>query len=79
MLDLHARLPKLRTDHERTAVSRQIEHTDAEIDRLVYEFVRALRGGDRVGGGATTYGGKAVRSTERAVRREVASGRREED
>jgi hypothetical protein len=24
--------------HERTALSRQIEHTDAEIDRLVYEL-----------------------------------------
>jgi hypothetical protein len=38
MLDLHERLPKARTDHERTALSRQIEHTDAEIDRLVYEL-----------------------------------------
>lgn len=26
----------MRTDHERTALARQIEHTDAEIDRLVY-------------------------------------------
>ncbi len=25
-------------DHERTALARQIEHTDAEIDRLVYEL-----------------------------------------
>jgi TaqI-like C-terminal specificity domain len=38
MLDLHARLPNLRTEHERTALARQIEHTDAEIDRLVYEL-----------------------------------------
>jgi hypothetical protein len=30
------RLPKARTEHERTALARQIEHTDAEIDRLVY-------------------------------------------
>jgi len=37
MLDLHARQPKARTDHERTALARQIEHTDAEIDRLVYD------------------------------------------
>jgi hypothetical protein len=36
MLNLHERLPKTRTDHERTALSRQIDHTDAEIDRLVY-------------------------------------------
>ena len=26
------------TEHERTALARQIEHTDAEIDRLVYEL-----------------------------------------
>jgi len=38
MLDLHMCLPKARTDHERTALARQIEHTDAEIDRLVYEL-----------------------------------------
>ena len=38
MLDLHARLPKARTAHERTALERQIEHTDSEIDRLVYEL-----------------------------------------
>jgi hypothetical protein len=38
MLDLHKRLPHARTDHERTALARQIEHTDAEIDRLVYEL-----------------------------------------
>ncbi len=38
MLDLHARLPQARTEHERTALARQIEHTDAEIDRLVYEL-----------------------------------------
>ena len=30
--------PQARTEHERTALARQIEHTDAEIDRLVYEL-----------------------------------------
>lgn len=38
MLDLHARQPKARTEHERTALARQIEHTDAQIDRLEYEL-----------------------------------------
>lgn len=38
MLDLHARQPQARTDHERTALARQMERTDAEIDRLVYEL-----------------------------------------
>ena len=36
MLDLNARLPKLKTDHERTVVARQIEATDRQIDHLVY-------------------------------------------
>ena len=36
MLDLNARLSKVKTDHERTVISRQIEATDREIDRLVY-------------------------------------------
>jgi hypothetical protein len=34
----HARLPQARTDHERTALASQIEHSDVEIDRLVYEL-----------------------------------------
>jgi hypothetical protein len=31
---------KSRTDHERTVIERQIEATDREIDRLVYELYR---------------------------------------
>ena len=38
LLDLHARLPKAKTAHERTVIERQIEATDREIDRLVYEL-----------------------------------------
>jgi hypothetical protein len=38
LLDLHARLSKAKTDHERTVTQRQIEATDREIDRLVYEL-----------------------------------------
>jgi hypothetical protein len=38
MLDLHARVAKVRTDHERTVLQRQIEHTDRQIDALVYEL-----------------------------------------
>jgi len=38
MLDLHARVAKIKTDHERTVIERQIETTDREIDRLVYEL-----------------------------------------
>lgn len=38
MLDLHARVAKVRTDHERTVLQRQIDHTDRQIDALVYEL-----------------------------------------
>ncbi len=37
-IELAKRRSTARTDHERTALQRQIEHTDAEIDRLVYEL-----------------------------------------
>ncbi len=36
MLSLHSHLQKARTGHEQTALRRQIETADAEIDRLVY-------------------------------------------
>lgn len=35
MLTLHRQLPKARTGHEQTALRRQIETTDAQIDRAV--------------------------------------------
>ena len=38
MLDLHTRLAETKTDHEKTLLSRQIEATDKQIDRLVYEL-----------------------------------------
>ncbi len=38
MLDLHERLHKVKTDHERTVIKCQIDATDWEIDRLVYEL-----------------------------------------
>ena len=38
MLDLHKRLPELKSAHDRTITQRQIEATDREIDRLVYEL-----------------------------------------
>jgi hypothetical protein len=42
ILELHKRLTTTRTPQEKTALDRQIEATDAEIDRLVYELY-ALR------------------------------------
>ena len=38
MLALHKQLPLARTPHEQTALERQIEATDRQIDALVYEL-----------------------------------------
>ena len=38
MLDLHKRLPKAKTPHERESMERTIAATDGQIDRLVYEL-----------------------------------------
>jgi hypothetical protein len=38
ILALHTKLAAARTDHEKTVVQRQIDATDREIDRLVYEL-----------------------------------------
>lgn len=38
MLALHKQSASVKTAHERTALARQIEATDREIDRLVYEL-----------------------------------------
>ena len=38
MLELHKQHAAARTSHEKTAIQRQIEATDGQIDRLVYEL-----------------------------------------
>jgi hypothetical protein len=38
MLDLHKRLAAANTPHEKTALQRQIDATDRQIDALVYEL-----------------------------------------
>jgi type I restriction-modification system DNA methylase subunit/predicted type IV restriction endonuclease len=38
MLSLHQKLPLVRTEHEKTVLSRQIVGTDRQIDSLVYEL-----------------------------------------
>jgi len=38
MLELHRQLAATRTSHEKTALQRQIEATDGQIDALVYEL-----------------------------------------
>jgi hypothetical protein len=38
LLELHERQKNAKTSHERTALVRQIEATDREIDALVYEL-----------------------------------------
>ena len=38
MLDLNKKLQEARLEQEKTMLSRQIEATDASIDKLVYEL-----------------------------------------
>ncbi len=38
MLDLHKQLAAAKTAHEKTALQRQIDATDRQIDQLVYEL-----------------------------------------
>jgi hypothetical protein len=38
MLDLNMKLQEARLEQERTMLSRQIEATDASIDKLVYDL-----------------------------------------
>jgi hypothetical protein len=38
MLDLHKRLPEVKTAHDRNVIRRQIEAMDREIDQLVYQL-----------------------------------------
>lgn len=38
MLDMHKRLTETKAGHEKTLLQRQIEATDKQIDRLVYEL-----------------------------------------
>ena len=38
MLELHKRLPAAASEHDRALYQRQIDATDREIDKLVYEL-----------------------------------------
>jgi predicted nucleic acid-binding Zn-ribbon protein len=38
MLTLHKQLASAKTEHEKTALHRQIDATDEQIDQLVYEL-----------------------------------------
>ena len=38
MLELHKRLAAAKSEAEKAVIQRQIDHTDAEIDRLVYDL-----------------------------------------
>jgi hypothetical protein len=56
IMALHKDLPKAKTDHEKTAIERQIAATDKQIDELVYELygltedeIRIVEGADAVG------------------------------
>ena len=38
MLSLNKQLPETKTDHEKTALQRQLAAVDQQIDQLVYEL-----------------------------------------
>lgn len=38
MLDLHKKIDEVKTPHEKTALQRQIDEIDKQIDRLVYKL-----------------------------------------
>ena len=38
MLELNKKLPKMKTEHEKTVIQRQIDATDKKIDQLVYKL-----------------------------------------
>ncbi len=38
MLELNKKLPEAKTDHNKNLIQRQIDYTDSEIDKLVYEL-----------------------------------------
>lgn len=38
MLELHKQLASAKTDHDKTVIQRQIDSTNRQIDRLVYEL-----------------------------------------
>ena len=44
MLELHKQLDAVKTEHTKTNLQRQIEATDAQIDQLVYQALRAHAG-----------------------------------
>ena len=48
MLDLNKRLSSAQTQHEKTLLQRQIEATDRQIDKLVYELYELTEEGIRL-------------------------------
>ncbi len=38
MLELYKQLASAKTDHDKTAIQRQIDATDRQVDQLVYEL-----------------------------------------
>ncbi len=38
MLELNKKLPDAKTDHNKNLIQRQIDYTDSEIDKLVYNL-----------------------------------------
>ena len=54
MIALHKQLQEARTPHEQTALQRQIEATDGQIDALVYELYGLTEEEIKIVGGVIT-------------------------
>jgi hypothetical protein len=53
MLALHKQLASAKTEHEKTALQRQIDATDKQIDELVYELYGLTEEEIRIVGGSS--------------------------
>jgi hypothetical protein len=76
MLALHRQLAAVRTPHEKTALQRQIDATDAQIDRLIYDLYGLTEDEIRIVEGEPPPGGAAEAAGPTARQRFSPAGNR---
>lgn len=70
MLDLHKQLAAAKTPHDKTTIERQIEATDQQIDRLVYELYGLTEDEIRIVEGASSPSAPSADTAALEVHRE---------
>ena len=65
MLSLHQQLAAANTAHDKTVLQRQIDRTDGQIDRLVYELYGLTEEEIRIVDGSDTVTGIPVANEEK--------------